>query len=60
MAVKRTSIYRTRPRERIVWCEILARNVWNLPWSLCVKTQRDTSVNGEKENYRKFSKRFYD
>ena len=56
-AMKRTSTHRTRPRERIIWCEILARNVWNLPWSPCVKMQRDASVNGEKENDRKSGSR---
>ena len=29
-------------------CEILAENVWNLPWSLCAKVQRGISVNDEK------------
>ena len=50
--MKRISTHRKCPRERIIWWEILAGNVWNLPWSRCVKTQRDISVNGEKEDCR--------
>lgn len=42
------------PQRENYWCEILARNVQNLPWSPCVKTQRGTSVNGVKENCRDF------
>jgi hypothetical protein len=42
--MKRISKYRICPRERIRWCEILAEDVLNLPWSFCVKTQRTSAL----------------